>query len=64
MCRKRMDAIETGLQSLVRDEARGEPVDYPSDGRHEGVREPSAGSLVERGNLRLDAKGELQVVDP
>jgi hypothetical protein len=63
-CRKRRDAIETELQSLARDEARGKPVDRPSDGRHEGVRESSAGSCVERGNLRLDAKGELQVVDP
>lgn len=63
-CRKHRDAIETELQSLARDEARGKPVDCPSDGRHEGVREPSTGSCVERGNLRLDAKGELQVVDP
>ena len=40
-CRKRRDAIETGLQSLVRDEARGEPVDCPSDGRHEGGVSPA-----------------------
>jgi hypothetical protein len=35
-CRKRRNVIETGLQSLVRDEARGEPVDCPSGDRHQG----------------------------
>jgi hypothetical protein len=64
ICRKRRDAIETGLQLLARDEARGEPVDCPSDGRHEsGV--SSAQALVRNvGTYRLDAKGDLQVVDP
>ena len=36
ICRKRRNVIETGLQLLVRDEARGEPVDCPSGDRHEG----------------------------
>lgn len=36
ICRKRINVIETGLQLLVRDEARGEPVDCPSGDRHEG----------------------------
>jgi hypothetical protein len=35
-CRKRRDVIETELQSLARDEARGEPVDCPSGDRHQG----------------------------
>ena len=63
-CRKRRDAIETRLQLLAWDEARGEPVDCPSDGRHEsGV--SSAQALVWNvGTCRLDAKGDLQVVDP
>ena len=63
-CRKRRDAIETRLQLLAWDEARGEPVDCPSDGRHEsGV--SSAQALVWNvGTCCLDVKGELQVVDP
>ncbi len=63
-CRKRRDAAETGLQSLARDEARGMPADCPSGDRHEdGV--SSAQALVRNvGTYRLDAKGELQVVDP
>jgi len=34
-CRKRRDVIETGLQSLARDEARGTPAYCPSGDRHE-----------------------------
>ena len=63
-CRKRRDAIETGLQSLVRDEARGEPVDYPSDGRHEGGVSPAQALVWNVGTSCLDAKGDLQMVDP
>ena len=63
-CRKRRDAIETGLQLLVRDEARGEPVDYPSDGRHEGGVSPVQALVRNVGTCCLDVKGELQVVDP
>ena len=33
-CRKRRDVIETGFQSLARDEARGKPADCPSGDRH------------------------------
>ena len=33
-CRKRRDVIETGLQLLARDEARGMPADCPSGDRH------------------------------
>jgi hypothetical protein len=63
-CRKRRNAIETGLQSLVRDEARGKPVDCPSDGRHEGGVSPAQALVWNVGTFRLDAKGDLQVVDP
>jgi hypothetical protein len=63
-CRKRRNAIETGLQLLVRDEARGEPVDCPSDGRHEGGVSPVQALMRNVGTYCLDAKGELQVVDP
>ena len=63
-CRKRRNAIETGLQSLVRDEAWGKPVDCPSDGRHEGGVSPAQALVWNVGTFRLDAKGDLQVVDP
>lgn len=63
-CRKRRDAIETELQSLARDEARGEPVDCPSDGRHEGGVSPVQALVWNVGTSCLDAKGDLQVVDP
>ena len=63
-CRKRRDAIETRLQLLAWDEARGEPVDRPSDGRHEGGVSPAQALVWNVGTCRLDAKGDLQVVDP
>jgi hypothetical protein len=63
-CRKRRNAIETELQSLARDEARGKPVDCPSDGRHGGGVSLVQALVWNVGTSRLDAKGELQVVDP
>jgi hypothetical protein len=63
-CRKRMDAIETELQLLARDEARGKPVDCPSDGRHGGGVSPAQALVWNVGTSCLDVKGELQVVDP
>ena len=63
-CRKRRDVIETGLQLLVRDEARRMPVDCPSGDRHEGGVIPVQALVRNVGTCRLDAKGELQVVDP
>jgi len=63
-CRKRIDVAETRLQSLAWDGARRKPADCPSGDRHEDGVRPARGSCVERGNLRLDAKGELQVEDP
>ena len=63
-CRKRRDAIETRLQLLAWDEARGEPVDCPSDGRHGGGVSSAQALVWNVGTYRLDAKGDLQVVDP
>jgi len=63
-CRKRRDVIETGLQSLARDEAREEPADCPSGDRHEGGASPAQALVRNVGTYRLDAKGELQAADP
>jgi hypothetical protein len=63
-CRKRRDVIETGLQSLARDEARGEPADCPSDDRHQDGVSPAQALVRNVGTCRLDVKGDLQVVDP
>ena len=63
-CRKHRDVVETRLQLLAWDEARKVPADCPSGDRHEDGVRPAQGSCVERGNLSLDAKGDLQVADP
>ena len=63
-CRKRRDVAETRLQLLAWDGARRVPADCPSGDRHEDGVRPARGSCVERGNLRFDAKGDLQVADP
>ena len=60
-CRKRKDVVETRLQLLAWDGARRVPADCPSGDRHEDGVRPARGSCVERGNLCLDAKGDLQV---
>lgn len=64
MCRKRRDVIETGLQLLARDKARGKPADCPSGDRHEGGVSPAQALVRNVGTSRLDVKGDLQVVDP
>jgi hypothetical protein len=63
-CRKRMDVIKTGLQSLARDPARGMPADCPSDDRHQGGVSPAQALVRNVGTSRLDVKGELQAEDP
>lgn len=63
-CRKRMDAIETELQSLARDKAQGIPVYCLSGGRHKGGVSPGQALVRNVGTCHPDAKGELQVVDP
>ena len=64
MCRKRRDVIETGLQSLARDEARGMPADCPSGDRHEDGVSPVQALVRNVGTCRPDAKGETQVEAP
>lgn len=64
MCRKRRDVIETELQSLARDQARGRPAYCPSGDRHEGGVSPAQALVRNVGTSRLDAKGELQAEDP
>ena len=63
-CRKRRDVTETGLQLLARDEVWGEPADYPNGDRHQGGVSPAQALVWNVGTFSLDAKGELQVVDP
>jgi len=63
-CRKRRDVIGTRLQSLAWDKARGMPADCPSGDRHEGGVSPAQALVRNVGTYRLDAKGDLQVVDP
>jgi len=59
-----MDVTETGLQLLARDAARGMPADCPSGDRHEDGVSPAQALVRNVGTCRLDAKGDLQVVDP
>lgn len=63
-CRKRRNVIETGLQSLARDKVRGKPADCPSGDRHKGGVSPAQALVRNVGTSCLDAKGDLQVVDP
>ena len=63
-CRKGMDVTEPGLLCRARDEARGVPADCSSGDRHEGGVSPAQALVRNVGTYRLDAKGELQVVDP
>ena len=64
MCRKRMDVTETRLHRLAWDEARTVPADRPSGDRHEDGVSPGQALVRNVGTCRLDAKGDLQVVDP
>ena len=63
-CRKRRDVIETRLQSLAWDEARGKPADCPSGDRHKGGVSPAQALVRNVGTISHDAKGDLQVADP
>ena len=63
-CRKRRDVIETRLQLLAWDEARGVPAYYPSGDRHEGGASPAQALVRNVGTCCPDAKGELRVADP
>jgi hypothetical protein len=63
-CRKRRDVIETRLQLLAWDEARGVPAYCPSGDRHEGGASPAQALVRNVGTCCPDAKGELRVADP
>ena len=63
-CRKRRDVIETGFQLLARDEVRERPADCPSGDRHEDGVSPAQARVRNVGTCSLDAKEDLQVVDP
>jgi len=63
-CRKRKDVIETGLQSLARDQARAMPADGPSGDWHQGGVSPAQALVRNVGTARPDVKGELQAEDP
>jgi len=63
-CRKRKNAVETGLRSLVRDEAWGTPVSCSGGGRHEGGASPVLALVRNVGTCCPDVKGEPQVVVP
>jgi transposase InsO family protein len=63
-CRKRMDVTETRLHRLAWDEARTVPADGPGGDRHEGGVIPGQALVRNVGTCRLDAKGDLRVVDP
>ena len=63
-CRNGKDVIGTGLLWLARDKARGMPADCPSGDRRKGGVSPAQALVRNVGTSRLDAKGDLQVVDP
>ncbi len=63
-CRKRKDVVETRLQLLAWDRTRRMPADCPSDDRHKGGVSPAQALVRNVGTYRLDAKGDLPVVDP
>ena len=63
-CRTRIDVTETRLQRLAWDEARKVPAGCPSGDRHEDGVSPVQALVRNVGTCRLDAKGDLQVVDP
>jgi hypothetical protein len=57
-CRKRRDAVETRVQSLLWEGAWGTPVSCPGGGRHEGGASPVQALVRNVGTYRSDAKGE------
>ena len=63
-CRKRMDDVETGGQSLTRDQSEGRPECRSGGIRHEGGVTLSQALVRNVGTCRPDAKGETQVETP
>jgi len=56
-CRKRMDVIKTGVQSLLRDKARKKPAYCPSGDRHRGGVSSAQALMRNVGTSSLDAQG-------
>jgi len=61
---RRESRCGSSVKWLARDEARGVPADCSSGDRHEGGVSPAQALVRNVGTYRLDAKEELQVVDP
>ena len=56
-CRKRRDAIKTGVQSLLRDKAREKPAYCPSGDRHKGGVSSAQALVWNVGTSSLDVEG-------
>jgi hypothetical protein len=56
-CRKRRDAIKTGVQSLLRDKAREQPAYCPSGDRHKGGVSLAQALVRNVGTSGLDVQG-------
>jgi hypothetical protein len=63
-CRKRIDDVETGGKSLLRDKSGRRPDCRPDGIRHEGGVTLSLARARNVGTCRPDAKGEIQVGGP
>ena len=63
-CRKRMDDVETGGESLTRDQSGGRPDCCPDGIRHEGGVTLNQALAWNVGTCRPDAKGEIQAGGP
>jgi hypothetical protein len=63
-CRKRRDDVETGGESLPRDESGGRPVYCPDGVRHKGGVNLIQALVWNVGICRPDVKGETQVEAP
>ena len=63
-CRKVQDDVETGGNSLTRDEPRGRPDFCPGGIRHEGGVTLNQAFVWNTGTCRFDVKGEAQIGRP
>ena len=63
-CRKRIDDVETGGNSLTREESGGWPDCCPDGIRHEGGVTLNQAFMWNAGTCRPDAKGEIQIGGP
>src|ERR1700739_420389 len=63
-CRKRIDDVETGGQSLTRDQSGGRPDCRPGDIRHKGGVTLRQALVWNVGTWSPDAKGEIPAGGP